>query len=855
MSDEEIELKDINLEKKIGKGSFGDVFSGIVRTNGKKVAIKRVNKQIIFKYGNYLVEAFFKELDCMKKCNCENSVKLFRNYETEHNYNIIMELCDGDLSGVLSKRTEGFSTEEVKSIMSQLNNAFRKLSENNLIHRDLKLGNILIKYVDDSKKKFIPKLCDYGFSKKLDEGPTGTHLGTPATMAPEIMKNQKYDSKADLWSVGVIIYQLHFKALPYNGVNEEIILNKIKNKVPYKEPEDPQLKDLINKLLVEDPSKRLSWDEYFNHPFFYTGDQTSTTTAANNIIKNLRYSYIKDFDLGFKSDLYKCYIALDQKKNKKVFIKSYSQNFIKSHEIFYKNEYDLSKAFRGNENIVQLINIYNDESEKTTNLVYNYIDSEILSTYITHHSYTENELKVLNKDLFDNIFMFNECNFKSFIFISIYSFAITKDGKPILFDFGLSKFFLSPDELMSYYLPNKGEIGNSLNPTKTNVMNYGITLLKCFFGNNLKINIDNISFNLPKNKTMSREFCDFLSKCLYRNILKRESWNTLYNHVFVSQAIGSGVFFNNKEKDNGILIDNGILKIILESLDTKFKLINEYYGNYEFNEKTEYIKEIEIFLLLTLFEQLMILKFFNKKDDEPFTSQQEISFITINKDSSSSRCNINFANPIFNNMKLIEISNNTLISNFLSKLKNYIDNLKKITYKIHETTKSDLTKGNYQSFLEKFIAILESSNFHNYFFSIIKNIHKLNEEKSYEEAYKAIPIAEYICECILFVKASLFERNDEKIYFDKKELIKQFDKIFEDDEEANTIEISVTLSKEKKKYILISFLGVLFRYFKTSLDINQISLKQNKVALDGLFSFYPSLMKLLVDSKKKLNKK
>ena len=855
MSDEEIELKDINLEKKIGKGSFGDVFSGIVRTNGKKVAIKRVNKQIIFKYGHYLVEAFFKELDCMKKCNCENSVKLFRNYETEHNYNIIMELCDGDLSGVLSKRTEGFSTEEVKSIMSQLNNAFRKLSENNLIHRDLKLGNILIKYIDDSKKKFIPKLCDYGFSKKLDEGPTGTHLGTPATMAPEIMKNQKYDYKADLWSVGVIIYQLHFKALPYNGVNEEIILNKIKNKVPYKEPEDPQLKDLINKLLVEDPSKRLSWDEYFNHPFFYTGDQTSTTTAANNIIKNLRYSYIKDFDLGFKSDLYKCYIALDQKKNKKVFIKSYSQNFIKSHEIFYKNEYDLSKAFRGNENIVQLINIYNDESEKTTNLVYNYIDSEILSTYITHHSYTEKELKVLNKDLFDNIFMFNECNFKSFIFISIYSFAITKEGKPILFDFGLSKFFLSPDELMSYYLPNKGEIGNSLNPTKTNVMNYGITLLKCFFGNNLKINIDNISFNLPKNKTMSREFCDFISKCLYRNILKRESWNTLYNHVFVSQAIGSGVFFNNKEKDNGILIDNGILKIILESLDTKFKLINEYYGNYEFNEKTEYIKEIEIFLLLTLFEQLMILKFFNKKDDEPFTSQQEISFITINKDSSSSRCNINFANPMFGGVKLIEISNNTLISNFLSKLKNYIDNLKKITYKIHETTKSDLTKGNYQSFLEKFIAILESSNFHNYFFSIIKNIHKLNEEKSYEEAYKAIPIAEYICECILFVKASLFERNDEKIYFDKKELIKQFDKIFEDDEEANTIEISVTLSKEKKKYILISFLGVLFRYFKTSLDINQISLKQNKVALDGLFSFYPSLMKLLVDSKKKLNKK
>ena len=336
--DEEIELKDIEIGKKIGKGSFGEVYSGTVRTTGKKVAIKRVNKQKMFQYGSYLVEAFFKELQCMRKCNCENSVKLYRNYETSHNYNIIMELCDGDLSLELAKKTEGYKVDEVRYIMSQINNAFRKLSENNLIHRDLKLGNILIKYIDDSKTKFIPKLCDYGFSKELDKGSTGTHLGTPATMAPEIMKNKKYDSKADLWSVGVIIYQLHFKSLPYSGLNEEIILKKIKNKVPYKEPEDPKLKDLINKLLVEDPAKRLSWNEYFNHPFFCTDDQTSTTTKANNIIKNLRYSYIKDFDSGFKSDLYKCYIALDQKRNKKVFIKSYSQNFINLSEFIYKDK-------------------------------------------------------------------------------------------------------------------------------------------------------------------------------------------------------------------------------------------------------------------------------------------------------------------------------------------------------------------------------------------------------------------------------------------------------------------------------------------------------------------------------------
>ena len=88
--------------------------------------------------------------------------------------------------------------------------------------------------------KFIPKLCDYGFSKELNKTNTGTHLGTPATMAPEVMKDKPYNSKADLWSIGVIIYQLHFKGLPFPGVSEKAILTKIQNKKRTKN----QIKDL-----------------------------------------------------------------------------------------------------------------------------------------------------------------------------------------------------------------------------------------------------------------------------------------------------------------------------------------------------------------------------------------------------------------------------------------------------------------------------------------------------------------------------------------------------------------------------------------------------------------------------------
>ena len=153
--------------------------------------------------------------------------------------------------------------------MSQLNNAFKKMDENKIIHRDLKIENILIKYKDETKKDFIPKLCDYGFSKILKENDLiFTGSGRASKKTPEIWEGKPYNSKVDLWSVGVIIYQLHFKDLPYKGNNEKELYKQIKENVPYKKSEDLILRDLIDHLLVKDPSKRYSWEDYFEHPFF-----------------------------------------------------------------------------------------------------------------------------------------------------------------------------------------------------------------------------------------------------------------------------------------------------------------------------------------------------------------------------------------------------------------------------------------------------------------------------------------------------------------------------------------------------------------------------------------------------------
>ena len=80
---------------------------------------------------------------------------------------------------------------------------------------DIKLENIMVKYIDSTHKKFIPKINDYGLSKQVKGGITSTICGTPIFMAPELILQKPYNSKADLWSIGVMIYIMIFKDIPY----------------------------------------------------------------------------------------------------------------------------------------------------------------------------------------------------------------------------------------------------------------------------------------------------------------------------------------------------------------------------------------------------------------------------------------------------------------------------------------------------------------------------------------------------------------------------------------------------------------------------------------------------------------
>ena len=193
----------------------------------------------------------------MKNIKCQNSVEYYDNYSDKDFYYIVMEKCDEDLSKLLERNKGGLSDEMIKNILLQLNEAFKIMHSKNIIHRDLKPQNILLKYI--SKNEFIIKVADFGLSRIFNNKNFSTNKGSPGYSAPEQSK-QNYDpTKCDLWSIGVIIYELKFNDVPYIPFIQGIIPETFDNKL---------LDDLVRRLIVLDPNKRIDWNKYFEHPFF-----------------------------------------------------------------------------------------------------------------------------------------------------------------------------------------------------------------------------------------------------------------------------------------------------------------------------------------------------------------------------------------------------------------------------------------------------------------------------------------------------------------------------------------------------------------------------------------------------------
>ena len=281
------QLKDLKKLKVLGKGQFGLVYK--LEYQGKEYAVKIISKDKIDnnpeeELREYLKNALKRETDILKRMSqFENSIKFYYFFPEGNDYILVLEFCDTDLQKLLKAKGK-FSSSEIQAIMGGLNKPFKYMHNNGILHRDIKPENIMIKFTDSSKTKYIAKIADYGISRELDNGKASTILGSPRYMSPEILIGEDdYNDKSDLFSIGIMIYELYFNSYPFPMPKSNKEVKKFYSAKKKQDCQDKLLDDLINKLLTYDPDKRISWDDYFNHPFFNSTGEENLTNKVENL--------------------------------------------------------------------------------------------------------------------------------------------------------------------------------------------------------------------------------------------------------------------------------------------------------------------------------------------------------------------------------------------------------------------------------------------------------------------------------------------------------------------------------------------------------------------------------------------
>jgi len=266
--------------KTIGTGSFSKVKLAIDLNRCRKVAIKMIATKGI-QDSERLRASVLREIEILKYIDHPNIVGLLDTVETPTHLCLVLEyVSGGELFDYVNDHFENSTEEESKYIFLQLVKILEYLHENGIVHRDLKLENILI----DSNKSpngLIIKLTDFGLAKFINKSsPTlTTRCGSEEYAAPELISGKPYDGrKTDIWSLGVILYTLLVGYLPFNleaGQSRRQFFSKIIRAdftLPNSEKEtgrrskiSKEAKDLIKKILQSNPQKRPSLDEIRNH--------------------------------------------------------------------------------------------------------------------------------------------------------------------------------------------------------------------------------------------------------------------------------------------------------------------------------------------------------------------------------------------------------------------------------------------------------------------------------------------------------------------------------------------------------------------------------------------------------------
>ncbi|XP_070347122.1 serine/threonine-protein kinase 33 isoform X3 [Equus asinus] len=297
----------------LGQGSFGLVIEATDKETETKWAIKKVNKE---KAGSSAVKLLEREVNILKSVKHEHIIHLEQVFETPKKMYLVMELCeDGELKEILDRKGH-FSENETRWIIQSLASAIAYLHNKDIVHRDLKLENIMVKssFIDANDEMNLNiKVTDFGLAVKKQgrgEAMLQSTCGTPIYMAPEVINAHDYSQQCDIWSIGVIMYILLCGEPPFLASSEEKLFELIrKGELHFEDPVWDSISDcaksVLKQLMKIDPAHRITAKELLDNQWL-TSTASPVTCKKGNMddldVSNLSYTCSRLLPGGLKGE-------------------------------------------------------------------------------------------------------------------------------------------------------------------------------------------------------------------------------------------------------------------------------------------------------------------------------------------------------------------------------------------------------------------------------------------------------------------------------------------------------------------------------------------------------------------------
>ena len=293
-------LRDFNSHRIIiGKGGYGKLYLAKNKKDGKEYAIKNVSKEKMKAVG---LDALVikREIDIHIRITHPHIIKLVSFSEDRYNYYMAMEFAQKGTLYKLIQQKRGMDENEAFHYFIQVASAIHFLHKHGYAHRDIKPENILIDKIGSVK------LCDFGWCVNVSKGERITFCGTYEYMAPEMINDEFYDMGIDIWSLGVLLYEMlhgyspfraHYFLKDDKSAMKEIFRNIKTNNYTIDKKISEECIDLIDKLLTTDPKKRIKINELFMHPWVVEKEKDYFPLYNRKIsIKDSTFYSSKDVD-------------------------------------------------------------------------------------------------------------------------------------------------------------------------------------------------------------------------------------------------------------------------------------------------------------------------------------------------------------------------------------------------------------------------------------------------------------------------------------------------------------------------------------------------------------------------------